>query len=297
MSSWRDLTVKTKEEANVYVASISFDNNVSVEHGARHAPKKLRKLSSFLPPASKDGDLLTSLKLFDFKDIGDNFTDFDIIEQRAKEIYELDKFTVMIGGDHSVSIPLQKAFYDDCIKKSKIPAIIHIDAHPDICDVYNESKYSHACPNFRAKEYGYKTEDIVLVAVRGFETQEIELFKNHPEIEIIKATEIVNKGLKAIKHLKYKFDERYSIYLSFDIDAIDPSFAPGTGTPEAFGISTFQANDILTFLVENLPIKAMDIMEISPRLDINDITSWTALKLLYEVFSSIIKKENLGGTK
>lgn len=80
------------------------------------------------------------------------------------------------------------------------------------------------------------------------------------------------------------------IYLSYDIDANDPSFAPGTGTPEAFGLNS---NELMLFIKElfiNLPIKAMDIVEVSPPLDSNDITSWLSLKTLYEIFEILKKK-------
>ena len=90
---------------------------------------------------------------------------------------------------------------------------------------------------------------------------------------------------------KYQ-DEKYVIYLSYDIDANDPSYAPGTGTPEAFGLNSFDLMEFIKSLFVNLNIKAMDMVEISPSLDINDITSWLGLKTLYEIFEIIIKKEN-----
>ena len=292
MKAWRDLKINNIDEANVLLASVSFDKNVSVEHGASEAPKRLRKLSYHLPAASKDGLSLQPIRLYDFGDIGDNFSKFENVEKEAFDIISQNKFTVFLGGDHSCSIPLQKAFYNH-YSQTKIPAIIHIDAHPDICDAYEDNRYSHACPNYRALDVGYKMEDIKLLAIRGFEQQEIDLFNQHPEIEVITASEINEQGLECIKHLQDKFDDRYAIYLSFDIDSIDPSFAPGTGTPEAFGITSSMANQILTFLVENLPVVAFDIMEVAPRLDINNITSWTALKLLYEVFASLVKKQKI----
>jgi agmatinase len=296
MKPWRDLLTEDLKKANVTIAGIALDRNASVGKGAGRAPNRIRKLSGYLPPASKEGVDLTSLKLFDFGNIGHNRTPFSKIETKAAEILDLHKFSVFFGGDHSCSIPLEAAFYDQSIRDGFIPAIIHIDAHPDICDVYDGSKFSHACPNFRAIERGYKRENVVLLAVRGFEIQELELFSKHPEIEVIKASQINELGLEAIRHLKDKFDSRYQVYLSFDIDAIDPSFAPGTGTPEAFGITSQTALKIITYFVENLPVKAMDIMEVSPKLDSNDITSWTALKLLYEVFASLCAKTpKIGG--
>jgi len=292
MNQWRSLSVKTVEQANLLIASVSYDKACSCGKGTRLAPKRLRRLSSFFPPATKDGEILTPLKIFDFGDIGNNRTSFNTIEKKASEIFDFNKFTLFLGGDHSVSIPLQKSFYEYCKKQNKIPAIIHIDAHPDFCDIYDDNKFSHASTNYRAMENGFKPEDIVLIGIRGYELQEIEFFKNHPEINIINASTIIKYGLDVVKKLKDKYDDKYAIYLSFDIDAIDPSFAPGTGTPEAFGITTEVMNEMINYFVENLPVKAMDIVEISPPLDVNDVTSWTALKLMYEVFYTIIKKNN-----
>lgn len=287
MQPWRDLTVKKIEEAKVLISGIAYDLSCSCGQGTGFAPNKLRELSQFLPPATKDGESITKMKIYDFGDIGNNDLGIDKVELKALEILQYDKFPIFIGGDHSVSIPIQKAFYEYYRKQNKIPAIIHIDAHPDFCDIYDNSKYSHACTNFRAYENGYCLEDIVLLGIRGFELQEIELFKKHPEINIYRASLLNEKGMKVINELINKFDERYAIYLSFDIDAIDPSFAPGTGTPEAFGLSTTMTNEIINYFIKNLPVKAMDVVEVAPPLDVNDVTSWTALKIIYEVLNTL----------
>ena len=89
---------------------------------------------------------------------------------------------------------------------------------------------------------------------------------------------------------KYKNSEKHLIYLSYDIDINDPSFAPGTGTPEAFGLSSRMVLELIMGLFENLNIKAFDIVEVSPTLDCNDITSWLALKTLYEVLNILKEK-------
>ena len=293
MKPWRDLTTTNPHIANIVLASVALDRNASVGKGASLAPRKLRQLSRYLPPASKDGTDLTAIKILDLGSIGNNFSAFSPIEQRAKTIFDLNKFSVFLGGDHSVAIPLQGAFLEYCQEQDKIPAIIHLDAHPDICDTYDGSKYSHACPNFRAMERGYQRENIKMLGIRGFELQEIELFKQYHDLEVVTASVLNVRGLDAIKHFKDKFDERYLIYLSFDIDIIDPSFAPGTGTPEAFGLSPTLVTELLTYFIQNLPVKALDIVEISPRLDVNDVTSWTALKIFYEILATLIIKWQL----
>ncbi|MGD9887589.1 MAG: arginase family protein [Bacilli bacterium] len=293
MKPWRDLTTTNPDFANISLASVALDRNASVGKGARFAPNKLRRLSQYLPPASKDGIDITGIKLLDLGNIGNNWTSFSKIEQKALDILNLNKFSVFLGGDHSIAIPLQAAFFHYCKIHNKLPAIIHIDAHPDICDIYHGSKFSHACPNFRAIELGYRQEDVKMLGIRGFELQEIKLFAAHPKLEVITATTLNEQGLEAIKHLQTHFDDRYLVYLSFDIDAIDPSFVPGTGTPEAFGLTSTLTKDMITYFVQNLPVQVFDIVEISPKLDVNDVTSWTALKILYEVFAQLTKKWQL----
>ena len=290
MESWRGLKVKKIDEAKVVIAGVAYDLATSVSSGASFAPEKLRELSSFLPPATKDGKSIVDIKLYDLGNIANNETGLDNVYTEALNIFNLNKFPIFIGGDHSVSIPIQKAFKEYAEKLGKIPALIHIDAHPDFCDFYDESKYSHACTNFRAYENGYQLDNIILIGIRGHELQEIELFNKHPEIKIYNASAINQGKVDVLEELKKKFSDRYLIYLSFDIDAIDPASAPGTGTPEAFGLSVEYVNNLINGIIANLQVAAWDIVEVSPPLDINNITSWTALKIMYEVFATLINK-------
>lgn len=290
--TFRDLTTNDIEKSNVIICGIPYDEGCSCGGGASLAPDKIRELSSFLPPLSMDGDLLTKIKLFDYGNVNKCDHYFSKLKEVASKIISTKKFPIFIGGDHSVSIPLEEAFYDHCKQNNKIPAIIHLDAHPDICDFYDGSKLSHACTNKRSIDYGYETENVVLIGIRGFEEQEVIYFKEHPEIKVYTANMLYSEGVsKIVNDLKNKFDDRYAIYLSYDIDINDPSFAPGTGTPEAFGPTSRMVLELVLGLFTNLNIKAFDIVEVSPKLDCNDITSWLALKTIYEVFNVLINKE------
>lgn len=286
--NFRDLTVNEIESANVIITGLPYDEGCSCGGGAKLAPQVIRELSSFLPPLSMDGEDLTHVKLFDNGDVlpCDNY--FDVIKSKSKEVFATNKFPLFIGGDHSVSIPLEQAFFDYCKELGKIPAIIHLDAHPDICDFYDGRYDSHACTNKRSIDYGYDTNNVVLVGIRGFEAQEVKYFKEHPEIDVYTANDCYKLGMdKIVENLKNKFDDRYAIYLSYDIDINDPAFAPGTGTPEAFGPTSRMVLDLVLGIFRSLPVKAFDIVEVSPKLDTNDITSWLALKTIYEVFKYI----------
>ena len=291
---FRGLTTSNIEESNVVLMTIPYDEGASCGLGASMAPDRIRELSSFLPPLSMDGDLLTKVKMYDYGNINKCENYFPFIKEECGKILNYNKFPLFIGGDHSVTIPLQEAFYDWCKQNGKKPAIIHLDAHPDICDEYDGSKLSHACTNRRSIDYGYKTSDVTLVGIRGFEEQETQYFALHPELKVYTANDCYKLGMsKIVEELKSRFDDSYAIYLSYDIDINDPSFAPGTGTPEAFGPTSRMVLELVLGLFENLNIKAFDIVEVSPKLDTNDITSWLALKTIYEVFNVLIKKEKL----
>lgn len=291
---FRDLMTDNKDIADLLLLGIPFDKNASVGIGASKAPDTLRKLSYFLPAATKDGKDISSFKIYDEGNITYNNESceeyFSLVKEKATSMLNTNKFVWFVGGDHSVAIPTEQAFYDYAKKMNKTPYIIHIDAHPDICDIYEDSKFSHACPNRRALDYGYKDENIIMIGIRGYEIQEIEFFKKHPNIKVYTASYINENGIDNMLHeITNKIDDNSLVYLSYDIDANDPSFAPGTGTPEAFGLNSLTLLKILTYLIKKLPIQAMDLVEISPLLDINDITSWLGLKTMYEIFA--LKKE------
>ena len=294
MNEFRDLMAKSEEEANVFLCGVPYDKNASVGKGASLAPKVMRELSYDLPALDMLGNNLTKVKIADLGDFdGDNFE--NLKKNIEEKLLSKDGFHVILGGDHSIAIASERAFFDDCIRRGKTPVIIHMDAHPDICDVYDGSKYSHACPIFRALEYGYKDENITMVGIRGFEAQEIETFKKHPKLDVFKSFDIKKLGVEALLTLlvsKYR-DSKYEVYFSYDIDANDPAYAPGTGTPEAFGLTNFETIAILTGLIANLNVTCLDIVEVAPPLDVNNITSWLALKSLYEVFHTLIESNKL----
>lgn len=292
MNKFRDLIVENIEEAKLVLVGLPYDGSCSVGKGASIAPKTLRDLSGYLPAYTMDKESIEDFKIYDFGDIEVSNDYHCKVEKITKLVFELNKFPLFLGGDHSVSIPLQKNFIELSKKKGLTPVIIHIDAHPDICDVYDDSKFSHACTNMRTIENGCETCNINLIGIRGFEKQEVEYFKMHKEINLYLASEINEKGFEyIIEELITKYsDPKYVCYLSYDIDANDPSFAPGTGTPEAFGLDSYKLMKFIKTLFKKLNIAAMDIVEVSPPLDVNNITSWLALKTLYEIFAVLNEK-------
>ncbi len=286
---FRDLLAENIESSDILLCGVPCDKNASVGKGASLAPQVLRELSYDLPALDMIGNLLKS-KIYDLGDYEADDTFEKLADSLYNDFYKIDdKFHLIFGGDHSIAIASEKAFYKRCLEKGKEPVIIHIDAHPDICDEYHGSKYSHACPIKRAIDLGYKDRNVTLVGIRGFEAEEIETFKKHPFIDVFKAVDVNKLGIESLLLLlnsKYK-DDKYEIHISYDIDANDPSFAPGTGTPEAFGLASIDILNLVTGLIERSNVTSLEIVEVAPPLDVNNITSWLALKTVYEIIHTL----------
>lgn len=288
--AWAELAVDKMEDANVIIKGIPFDNAASVGKGAALAPDNIRKLSKVLPNITETGIVLDN---FGVKDEGDFEVDlnweryFLEIEEGAKDLFQRDKFCIFLGGDHSVTIPLEKAFVE--MNQGKKVGVIHFDSHCDILNEYIGSGWAHACTQRRALEYGLKDEGLTFVGVRSWEAEELDFLVKHSDITIISAEEVYELEINAvIDTLVEKYINFDAVYMTIDIDVLDPAYAPGTGTPEGGGLSTREMMKVVKLLVKNLPIKAMDIVEVSPPLDVkNNITSWAALKLIYEVFGAL----------
>ncbi len=293
LKPWGDLNTSEAKDAKVCIMGIPFDGAVSCGKGAALAPEKIRSLSRYLPSTTHTGKILKNLKAYDLGDVAadlDWVRYYKAVEEEAYGLMKLDKFPLFLGGDHSVTIPLHKAFgkYAKDRGYRKI-GVIHFDSHPDICETYDSHKWSHACTERRAVEDVITPGDLAYLGLRGFEIEELEFFDAHPEILVMKAYDVFKDGyLACYKRLEEKFKGYDAIYFTLDIDVVDPAFAPGTGTPEAGGLTSLEILELVKLLMTNLPVKAMDIVEVSPPLDQeNDITSWLALKIIYEVFGCL----------
>ena len=289
-SHWREICTDKLSEADMCVLGIPFDGAASVGKGAAHAPAAIRECTSVLPPTNSSGDKFPNIRVYDQGDVAfslDWKRFFQRTEDEAYALLQSGKFCMFLGGDHSVTIPLAAAFAK--YHQEKKIGFIHFDSHPDLCDEYEESPWSHACPLKRVIDDHIKPRDLAQIGVRSYEMEEIDLYNEHPELLVIRAQEIFRKGYQAaIDKLVENFQGYDAIYLTLDIDVLDPAFAPGTGTPEAGGLSSRELIEIINQLFDQLPIKAMDLVEISPPLDTtNQITSWAGAKIIYEILGKL----------
>jgi len=297
--SWLRWGAKTKEEAEIMIMGIPFDNAVSFNKGAAKAPEMLRNLSVELSDVAEGFTIIKDDLLYDVGDIPvdlqwDRY--FSKVREEAYNLMRTDKFTLFIGGDHSVTIPLHEAFGK--YQREKNPeakvGIIHFDAHFDLCDKYDGHKWSHACTEARALENVISPEDLFFVGVRVAENSEVEFIAQNPQIGYIKAQDVYRNGVQyTFDKLKERFGKYDAIYLTLDIDVLDPAFAPGTGTPVAGGLTSRELIELFAMIIRQLPVKSMDVVEVAPDLDVNNITSWAALRIIHELFSKYSEEQQM----
>lgn len=269
------------EEADIAICGIPFDKGVSVRPGAGEAPRALRNITFSISPTTEDFEIM-DLKLLDMGDLPgeDRGTLFARIETMAEEFVRTGKFFTFIGGDHSVSIPIMKGI-DQAIGKEF--GIIHIDAHFDLCDELCGDTLSHGCTERRALELANisGTENIFFVGIRSSETCESEFIRYNP-VNVISAKEYRSIGThEAVTQIREQMRMFDAVYLTIDIDALDPAFAPGTGTPQFGGLDSRELLDLLRGLMK-LPVIGFDLVEVAPPLDSSQITLFAARKILME---------------
>ncbi|MGD1996570.1 MAG: agmatinase [Anaerolineae bacterium] len=280
--------------AEVGVLGVPFDGAVSFRSGAASAPSKLRELSSRLACSAEEGQPL-SLRVRDYGDVPADLEwsrYFQTVQDRAMEVLQ-HRLALFLGGDHSVSIPLMRAF--DRVADSPF-GIVYFDAHADLFDIYDGHRWSHACPARRALELsGLAPQHLIFVGLRSFGQKEWEFLTEHPQISFYTARQCHRSGIEAVAAEVLKgLRDVQAVYFSLDIDGLDPAYAPGTGYAEGGGLTTRDLLDLVLVLFRELPVRALDVVEVAPPLDHADTTSFAALKVIYEAWGAIQKRSERG---
>jgi agmatinase len=281
----------TREVAGLDAAilGIPFDGGVSFRPGARFGPKEIRNNSLLIRPYNPV--LRTSpfarLRVADCGDVDTNPMDildtYGRIEAAVGGILEAGAVPACVGGDHSISLPILRAV----ARRHGPPALVHFDSHQDMWEQYFGNRYFHGTPFRRALEEGlYQPEATVQYGIRGpvYGEADFEFGETHG-VTVVRAEEIHRGGVEAALARLDRVRGR-KVYVSFDIDSVDPAFAPGTGTPEVGGLSSAQALALLRGLT-GLEIVAFDIVEVSPPYDVSGLTAMLAANVLFELLSVI----------
>lgn len=272
-------------EADFSVIGVPFDGLACARKGAALGPERIRFWSGHLTPFSEDRTRLSHLRVADLGDIPISRpeSDFELIR---KKIAGLQNIPILLGGDHSVSIPVLQGQRERFTGKRL--GVLWVDAHPDLCDVFTGSRLSHACVLRRCLESGIEQQDVCLVGLRSWEEQEIDLIEKG-NMHIYTAANVAELGMKAVAkgvcEILAKCD---AIHISLDIDCLDPAFAPGTGIPDAGGLTS---RDIITLIqsLQGQPLAGLDVVEVAPPLDPSEATIFAALKIIMEFIAVVAR--------
>ncbi|MFB4165128.1 agmatinase [Alteribacillus sp. JSM 102045] len=282
--------IQTTEDVDFVVAGNPFDTAVSNRIGARGGPQHIRNFSVLLRPYNPDQginifDYCSGVDYGDFEIVPQNIhRSYDIVGEQLAPILEKEITPIILGGDHSVSLGHLRAF----AKKYGPVALVHFDSHSDTWDNYFGEKYMHGTPFRRAVEEGLiDTSHSIQVGLRGplYGPEDItdpeELgFKTIPMREVRKLGK--NEVLRQI----HERAGNKPVFVSYDIDFVDPAFAPGTGTPEVAGPDSFEALEYVRGLY-GLNIKGFDLVEVLPEYDSGDITAALASTVAFEMITLV----------
>ncbi|MFQ5597928.1 MAG: agmatinase [Nitrospiria bacterium] len=290
---WAGLHHKDTVVPDITIVGLPYDGSICFRSGASGGPDRIRRLSTEIPPVLETGEILTRLLVRDDGDIpfGEDFVaSFPGIETEiAKRIRQA--FLLTLGGDHSVAIPVHRAY--DQSTTNRI-GLIFFDAHTDLSDRYQGSPYSNACPLRRTLEAtSFSPENTILVGTRCFEPAGLDFIRAH-HIQVFPAHEVAQRGPASVgAEIVKKLGHLSNVYLSIDIDVLDPAYAPGTGIPDGGGLST---RDLMTIIrtLDPLPVVGTDLVEVAPPLDISDITSFAALRIIMELFGLVHRRKARG---
>ena len=283
---------KNLEDLDYCICGVPWDGGTTNRPGARHGPREVRNASSLIRlyhPVS----LKSPYDIFDIADIGDcpvNPVDLQDSLTKIKEFYEnivtSKTIPLSIGGDHLISLPILRA-----LAKDGPVGLFQFDSHSDTWDSYfGGYKYTHGTPFRRAIEENLiNPKKYVMLGIRGslYDPDDMKWAKEQG-VTIITIDEYYKIGFeKSMKIVKDILGDAPS-YFTFDIDGIDPTYAPGTGTPEVGGFNVREAQLIIRELNQMNFIGA-DVVEVSPPFDVNNMTSLVGATIAFEILCAMTK--------
>jgi len=273
---------------DVAVVGVPFDSGVSYRPGARFGPAHIRAASKLLRSYHPrlDVEPFAVQQVADAGDIAVN--PFDIaeaittIERASDELRDGGTKLITLGGDHTIALPLLRSLHRD---HGPI-AVLHFDAHLDTWDTYFGAPYTHGTPFRRATEEGLIDLAAALhIGIRGPLYDELDLIRDRAlGFAVVAADEIDQLHATGVAERIVSRVADRPVYLSIDVDVMDPAFAPGTGTPEAGGLSSRELLGILRGLV-GCNIVGTDLVEVAPAYDHANITGVAASHVAYEAVS------------
>ncbi len=269
----------TYDEARVALFGVPYDRTCSFRGGSRFAPRSIRQASynfeTYMMDHQRDLHEIPVADLGDTPTYGPSTEMVDGVSKMASNIVGAGKIPIVIGGEHSLAPAVVRAFPKDV-------GVVGIDAHLDFRDSYLEDKWSHACSARRIADH-VGVEHVVYMGVRSYSKEEREDLERLG-LTYVSVYDIHERGIAAATERALKAINRDKIYLTIDIDGVDPAYAPAVGNPEPFGLAPLQVKKLIGILAPHLV--GMDLNEVSPAWDFGQ-TSLLAARLIREAIMAI----------
>ena len=286
--------VDSAEGLDFAIAGAPFDTASSFRSGSRFGPNAIRNISAMMKP----NNVIMQVNIMDGLkggDIGDfNVTPgyihptYQAIEEGVANILKENACPIVLGGDHSITLAELRAV----AKKYGPVALVHFDSHSDLCDEVFGQKYNHGTPFRRALEENLiDASHSIQVGMRG-SLYDPDEHKMAAELgmKLIPAHKVREMGLETlIKTILERVGDK-PCFLTFDIDFVDPAYAPGTGTPEVGGFTSLEALDLVR-KIKNLNFVGFDLVEVLPAYDHGEITAYLAANIVFEYLSILAVKK------
>ncbi len=289
--------VRTTEDIDFAVVGIPFDTCASYRAGTRFGPASIREMSCLAAKPYNpvlDVDIFEHCSGVDYGDLdsvpGYIEESFALITEEMKELFAHGVIPIAMGGDHSVTLPELRA----CSAICGPVALVHFDAHYDTISEYFGKPYNHGTPFYHAAKEGLVLpERSIQIGIReGLYGVADTMNSKNLGYESITAADMHHMAPEEIIRIIHERTGNNKVFLTFDIDFLDPAFAPGTGTPVPGGFSTWEALELIRGL-KDLDIVGYDVVEVAPAFDPAGITSIAAAGIIQEFMSQIAWRKRL----
>lgn len=290
------ISLEEADKLCIGIIGVPWDSGTTNRAGARHGPRQIRDMSSLMRRYHPSLNVCP-YDLVNCADLGDCPVNplqiegtLEMIENFYTRVIDKNIVPLSAGGDHLVTLPILRALY----KKHGTLGMIQFDSHSDLWDIYfGQNRYSHGTPFRRAIEEGIlDPKRLVQIGLRGsLYDAEDNAWGLAQGVRQITIEEFFNKGVERTMIEALAVINDAACYVSFDIDSLDPVYAPGTGTPEIGGYTSAQAQQMLRKL-RGLNLVGADMVEVSPPFDPSGLTALTGATLLFELLCLLADKHN-----
>lgn len=278
------------KDVDIGVIGVPWDSGTTNRPGPRHGPRQLRDASTMIRAEHPVSGMrpFEAMNITDLGDVGPNPADIIDSMERITAFYNLVKDAGIIpmtaGGDHLTSLPVLRA-----LAKEAPVGMVHFDSHTDLFHSYfGGTMYTHGTPFRRAvEEELLDPKRVIQIGIRGtqYDSEDLDFAKS-VGIRVIKIEEFHDRGVADVMREAREIVGTDPTYLSYDIDFVDPTFAPGTGTPEVGGPNSYQALQVVREL-DGLNLIGADLVEVSPPFDPSGGTAFLGVSIMFEILCQL----------